>query len=304
MPLWALGRAPLIAHRVQLVVGELDRLLCVERLPGLARLFVERGLDTSAAADELEIPLIGEHNSLGAAVGADHDGLGVRARLTKALEQRGQLSTCFAGGEHVVGSASHAHEGSTNVYTYAVTLDRWSELDVRNRCRKRILRCYADDMGRIKNSAPAETARAFIALRSRRRDVPRDVLDLLDALEQSFERGTPHYSKAAAASLLAVTPATLDKWVASGLVPTVTVPDYKRQRIPARALVDLASEVSELRRMGRKRGLLAEALSRLEQEDPEWRRQFDRLYGQGLAATAADNDLVSAAPGPDWDPED
>jgi hypothetical protein len=106
------------------------------------------------------------------------------------------------------------------------------------------------------------------------------------------------------ASLLAVTPATLDKWVASGLVPTVTVPDYKRQRIPARALVDLATEVTELRRLGRKRGLLAEALSRLEQEDPEWRRQFDRLYGPGLGATAADDDPVSAAPGADWDPGD
>jgi hypothetical protein len=159
-------------------------------------------------------------------------------------------------------------------------------------------------MARGKNIAPTETARAFVVLRSRRRDVPPDVLDLLDALERSFERATPHYSKADAANLLDVTPATLDKWIASGLIPTVEVPDYKRQRIPARALVDLASELGELRRLGRKRGLLVEALSRLEQQDPEWRRQFDRLYGPGLAAKDADDELVSAAPGRDWDPED
>jgi hypothetical protein len=304
VPLRAFGSAPLATDRVELAVGELNRLHGIEGLAGLASLLLERGRDTVAAAGKLEVALVGEHDRLGPSAGADHDGLGVSAHLTKALEQRGQLSTCFAGGEHVVGSASHAHEGSTNVYTYAIALDRWPVLCIRNRCRKPILRCYADDVGRIRNSAPAETARAFIALRSRRRDVPRDVLDLLDALEHSFERATPHYSKADAASLLAVTPATLDKWVASGLVPTVTVPDYKRQRIPARALVDLATEVTELRRLGRKRGLLAEALSRLEQEDPEWRRQFDRLYGPGLAATAADDDPVSAAPGADWDPGD
>lgn len=42
---------------------------------------------------------------------------------------------------------------------------------------------------------------------------------------------------------------------------------YKRDRIPAHALLVLAREVKQLRRQGRERGLLVEALSRLEQKD-------------------------------------
>jgi hypothetical protein len=53
----------------------------------------------------------------------------------------------------------------------------------------------------------------------------------------------------------------------------------------------LAGEVKELRRLGRRRGLLVEALSRLELEDPQWQREFDDLYGESLRAMR-DGDLV------------
>jgi isochorismate hydrolase len=61
--------------------------------------------------------------------------------------------------------------------------------------------------------------------------------------------------------------------------------------VPARPLLELAAQVKQLRRTGRHRGLLVEALSRLEQEDPGWRAEFERLYGPGLRAMRSD-DLV------------
>lgn len=54
--------------------------------------------------------------------------------------------------------------------------------------------------------------------------------------------------------------------------------------------------------MGRKRGLLVEALSRLETEDPGWRGEFERLYGG--RAGGADDDSVSAEPVADFGPGD
>jgi hypothetical protein len=71
-------------------------------------------------------------------------------------------------------------------------------------------------------------------------------------------------------------------------------------------LLALAAQVKQLRRSGRHRGLLVEALSRLEQEDPGWRAEFERLYGPdlGSGASGGDGEYVSAAPGPDFGPED
>ena len=112
----------------------------------------------------------------------------------------------------------------------------------------------------------------------------------------------PHFSQSEAAGLLDVTPTTLHAWISKGLLPVTKAPDYKRERIPAGPLLKLATEVKELRRLGRKRGLLVEALSRLEQEDPHWRKRFEELHPS--RGTTGEDELVSAAPGPDWDPED
>ncbi len=128
------------------------------------------------------------------------------------------------------------------------------------------------------------------------------------------------YSKAQAAHLLDVSTTTLEQWIGSGLLPVVRVVGYKRDRVPPRPLLALAAQVKELRRHGRQRGLLVEALSRLEQEDPGRREEFERLYGPGLRAMWSDDlvkvdldsfgpddddgEYVSAAPGPDFGPED
>jgi len=155
--------------------------------------------------------------------------------------------------------------------------------------------------------SPTESmARAFITLRGADPD-DRDALsaavqDAAMELQAGLaDRST--YSKTEAAHLLDVSSTTLEKWIDRGLIPVVQVPRYKRDRIPARALLALAGEVKQLRRQGRHRGLLIEALSRLEQEDPRWRAEFERLYRPGLTG-GPDEDYVSAAPGPDFGPED
>jgi hypothetical protein len=102
-------------------------------------------------------------------------------------------------------------------------------------------------------------------------------------------------------SELEVSAPTLNKWVRSGLLPVRAAQGYKHPMVPAEALLALAGEVKELRRLGHNRGLLAEALSRLEQEDPRFAAEFAELYG---IARDADEEFVSAAPGADWDPAD
>lgn len=149
-------------------------------------------------------------------------------------------------------------------------------------------------------------ARAFVALRDvdarDREALSSAVQDATAELQAGLaERST--YSKAEAAHLLDVSATTLEKWLERGLLPVVQVPRYKRDRVPAPPLLALAGKVKELRRLGRQRGLLVEALSRLEQEEPGWRGEFERLYGRGLRGGASE-DYVTAAPGADFGPGD
>ena len=155
--------------------------------------------------------------------------------------------------------------------------------------------------------SPTESmARAFVALRGADPD-DRDALsaavqDAATELQAGLANRST-YSKTEAAHLLDVSSTTLEKWIDRGLLPVVQVPRYKRHRVPALALLALAGEVKQLRRDGRRRGLLVEALSRLEQEDPQWRAEFERLYQPGLAG-GPDEDFLSAALSPDFGPED
>lgn len=147
-------------------------------------------------------------------------------------------------------------------------------------------------------------ASAFVALRSvPDGELPEPAGEAKDELGLALSR-QPHFSKTEAAALLGVSLPTLDKWVRMGLLPVQRVPEFKRDRIPTVPLVELATEIKKLRSEGRERGLLDEALSRLEQEDPDWRKEFDELYGPAFAAAEADDELVSAAPGPNWHPDD
>jgi hypothetical protein len=149
-------------------------------------------------------------------------------------------------------------------------------------------------------------ARAFVTLRgvdARDREALSSAVQDATAELQAGLADRATYSKAEAAHLLDVSATTLDKWIERGLLPVERVPQYKRDRIPARPLLALAGEVKELRRLGRQRGLLVEALSRLEQEDPGWRAEFERLYSHDLGS-GDDDDYVSAAPGSDFGPGD
>jgi len=111
------------------------------------------------------------------------------------------------------------------------------------------------------------------------------------------------FSKAETAEKLGVSTTTVDTWIARKLLPTDSVVGMKRERVPSLAVVKLAAEIDELRADGRERGLLVEALTRLEAEDPRWHEQFKELYGHARLPFVR-NDYVSAAPGADWDPED
>lgn len=136
--------------------------------------------------------------------------------------------------------------------------------------------------------SPTESmARAFVALRCADPDDHDALSDAVQDAATELQAGLADrssYSKTEAAHLLDVSSTTLEKWIDRGLIPVVQVPRYKRDRVPARALLVLAGEVKQLRRQGRRRGLLVEALSRLEQEDPRWQREFDDLYGDDLRA--------------------
>ncbi|MBA3807744.1 MAG: hypothetical protein H0X28_05035 [Solirubrobacterales bacterium] len=128
------------------------------------------------------------------------------------------------------------------------------------------------------------TAASVVRLRglARRDATARDELrPVIEDLQGTID---PTLPKTAAAEILGVSINTLDKWIARGRVPVVDVAGYQRARIPTAPLLALASEVSELKRMGEGRGLLAQAIVRLEQEDPQWQREFDQLYGENLDA--------------------
>jgi DNA-binding transcriptional regulator YiaG len=91
-------------------------------------------------------------------------------------------------------------------------------------------------------------------------------------------------SKAVAARVLGVSTNTLDKWIARGRVPTVAG-NRGRQSVALIPLVELATEVSQLREAGRTEGLLAAAILELGQKDPAYLR--DR--GELVPATVPDS---------------
>jgi DNA-binding transcriptional MerR regulator len=168
---------------------------------------------------------------------------------------------------------------------------------------------YSVAMGRGTGHAksPAESmATALVQLRRAHPDDPQTLALAVEAAERELSEAVGEqttYSKAVAARLMEVSLQTLDTWISRGLLPVVRAHGYKRERIPSTALIDLAAEISELRQMGRKRGLLAEAITRLQERDPEGYEHLQVLRKR--ASQPFDrSEYVSAKPGSDWSPED
>lgn len=145
---------------------------------------------------------------------------------------------------------------------------------------------------------------AYLTLRGARHDDPADLAeDVARAqrqLEQAFEDQST--TKADAAHRLGVSNQTLDAWLRRGLIPTVKSETHKRDRVPLGPLLALVFEVDRLREEGRQRGLLIEALSRLEAEDTRWRDEIAPLIER--ARTPLDRSQYRSARRPDWHPED
>jgi len=161
--------------------------------------------------------------------------------------------------------------------------------------------------GGKKSSATDTLVSALMILRGAGEDeasLREAVSEATAEIEAAVLAEKPHCSKADAAGLLEVSAPTLDAWIAKGLIPVRRYPGFKRDRVPTKPLLALATEVRELRRMGRNRGLLAEALARLEAEDPEFRREFEELYRADGRRKFDRADYVSAAPGADFGPGD
>lgn len=77
--------------------------------------------------------------------------------------------------------------------------------------------------------------------------------------------------KSVAARLLGVSTTGLERWVDAGRLPVVRRPGG-REEVVAEALLDVAEEVERLREEGASRGLVAEALRRLERRGLPRRR--------------------------------
>jgi Homeodomain-like domain len=99
------------------------------------------------------------------------------------------------------------------------------------------------------------------------------------------QRGIP---KAAAARMLGVSVNTVDKWIARKRIAVVRDNRSGRELVAISPFARLLSEVRALRAAGATDGILAAALLHLEQQDPQYRAEFDELYGASLQAMADD----------------
>ncbi len=157
-------------------------------------------------------------------------------------------------------------------------------------------------MASAATSSAVRTARHVVALRHTARlggEVRAELAPVIDELREEL---APSLSKRQAAAVIGVSVPTLDKWIDRGLLPVDTAPSG-RPRVLRDPVLDLAERVEDLRRAGETRHVVAMAVDRMLHEDPQYQREFDDLYGPGLAAMR-EGDFVSATPGPDFGPED
>ena len=159
---------------------------------------------------------------------------------------------------------------------------------------------YAVIIGRAANNV--RTARDIVTLRHVARCSDEVRSELAPVIENLREDLDPTMSKSQAAQVIGVSVPTLDKWIARGLL-SVQRAESGRPRVMRDLVLALAGQVDDLRRAGQDRHLIATVVDRMQRDDEDYQRDFAELYGPGLVALA-ESDLVSAAPGPDWHPED
>lgn len=90
--------------------------------------------------------------------------------------------------------------------------------------------------------------------------------------------------KTRAARTLGVSVTALDKWIASGRLPTVRRPGSSREEVDADALLDLAEEVKRLREQGLTRSVLATAFQTLAKDGKPRRRLRPNMPARELRA--------------------
>jgi len=155
-------------------------------------------------------------------------------------------------------------------------------------------------MGRVQSTV--QTARHIVTLRHVARQGADVRTELDPVIEDLREELKPTMSKSQAAQVIGVSVPTLDKWIARGLLP-IERAESGRPRVLRDAVLALAERVDDLRRAGHDRYLIATVVDRMQRADADYQKDFAELYAPGLAAMS-DGDLVSAAPGPDWHPDD
>jgi hypothetical protein len=75
----------------------------------------------------------------------------------------------------------------------------------------------------------------------------------------------PSLSKTRAARLLGISVTALDFWVARGALETVRKPGTQKAEVETSSLLELADEVAEVRAGGRRGGVIAHAVRRLDE---------------------------------------
>jgi len=119
----------------------------------------------------------------------------------------------------------------------------------------------------------------ILQLRSARRaaaDKPEAAAAIVEVIDDLRSDVGETLTKASAARLLGVSRNTLDKWIARGAVPTREIAG--RQEVVRTELEELAETVQRLRAVSADRpGVLAEAVRRLAEGDPEFAGMEDQI---------------------------
>jgi hypothetical protein len=146
------------------------------------------------------------------------------------------------------------------------------------------------------------TAQRILALRRTARrggDVQDELEPIIDGLRGDLD---DTMSKSQAAKVIGVSVPTLDKWIEQRIVP-VKRATSGRPRVPRDTALDLAERVADLRQRGRERNLIIALVDQLQRRDPNYQREFKKLYGPGLRSLTKGR-LVSAAQTDAFGPDD